>query len=328
MPNPLSLGKEFLSVVRELNPEEIRDEVQRAFGVGLIGPPGSGKSTLGYALAGQEGRWPSELDEYQWTPGAPWRPVLDVPVYVADATAGANSEICLELARQVPAGGQLVVFTKMDVVADPVALKSQALGTLGPRYAYRTLFVAAQADPGDAASQLGSALLEQLPDAALALARCFPSLRPLVSRDVIVRTSRVNAEFALLSSLPANIPIVGGAVGASADFLVLTKNQVLMLLRLAAIHGRPPRFDLNTVLELLPVVGAAFAWRTIARTLLEFVPSPIGAIPKTGVAFGGTYIVGKLAEYYFTTGLKPPAGAARRFADEAAELVRRWRPAG
>lgn len=324
----LSAGREFLSVVRELNPAEIQDEVGETFRIGLIGPAGAGKSTLGYALAGPNAPWPPELDEHPWEPGAGWRPLPDLSLYVLDATRGPRSDLVQLLARQGPAGRQLAVFTKLDAVADVEAFKAEAAAALGPLFAFRTLFVSALTDPHGAAAQVGAALLENLPNAELALGRRFPALRPLVSRHVILRTCRVNSEFALLSSLPANIPLVGGVVGASADSLVLTKNQVMMLLRLAAIHGRPVRVDLQMALELAPVVGAAFAWRTLARTLLEFLPSPIGAIPKTGVAFGGTYIVGKLAEYYYATGLKPPPGAARRFAQEASELVRRWRPLG
>ena len=54
-----------------------------------------------------------------------------------------------------------------------------------------------------------------------------------LDRWIVEGTAKVNLEFAVASNLPAVIPIVGNLMGAAADLLVLTKNQVFMVYRLA-----------------------------------------------------------------------------------------------
>ncbi|MCL5958504.1 MAG: hypothetical protein M1358_04165 [Chloroflexi bacterium] len=131
-------------------------------------------------------------------------------------------------------------------------------------------------------------VVRMLDDHQLALARFLPHFREVVSERVIGKTSRANAEFALLSNIPAAIPVLGNLVAAGADFIVLTKNQLVMLYKLAAIYGRNLDSKMQIYTEMIPVVGSAFLWRTIARELADLLPPVIGAIPKTTIAYSGT----------------------------------------
>ena len=187
--------------------------------------------------------------------------------------------------------------------------------------------------PAAVAQALVPALQELLPRKLLAFGRRFPLFRPAISDLLIRETSRANAEFALVSSLPANIPLVGGLLGSAADLVMLTKNQALLVYKLAGLHGRDLDDRLALTAEIAPVVGGAFAWRTLARSLLGLVPGVIAGLPKAAVAFAGTFVVGQLAHYYYATGRRPTAEQAARLQAQAVQLARdlverlaRWRP--
>ena len=170
--------------------------------------------------------------------------------------------------------------------------------------------------------RLFRALVIAAPDVMLAAARRHPLLREPVAEHLIRDTSRVNAQFAALSSLPANIPLVGGLVGDMADMLVLTKNQVLLLFKLAGLYGRDLALGRQLIVEVLPVVGGAFVWRTTARALVGLLPTLLGVVPKTLVAYTGTYVVGQSARYYYRFGRKPPPEVMRQLRQQGADLAR------
>ena len=173
-----------------------------------------------------------------------------------------------------------------------------------------------------ARDRLFRALVLAAPDVMLSAGRRHPLLREPVAEHLIRDTSRVNAQFAALSSLPANIPLVGGLVGDMADMLVLTKNQVLLLFKLAGLYGRDLQLGRHLIVELMPVVGGAFVWRSTARALVGLLPSLLGLVPKTVVAYTGTYIVGQSARYYYRFGRKPPPELMRDLRAEGSRLAR------
>src|SRR5947209_16131746 len=156
----------------------------------------------------------------------------------------------------------------------------------------------------------------------LSAGRRHPLLREPVAEHLIRDTSRVNAQFAAISSLPANLPLVGGLVGDMADVLVLTKNQVLLLFKLAGLYGRDLSLGRQLIVEILPVVGTAFFWRSTARALVGLLPSLLGLLPKTLVAYSGTYVVGQMARYYYRYGDRPPPELVKELRAEGTRLAR------
>ena len=181
--------------------------------------------------------------------------------------------------------------------------------------------------------QLLPAILECVPDLALALGRTFASIRPAVAEREIQRVARVNAEIAVVSAIP-QASLVLGPISAVADTLVLTKNQAILLLRLAALHGLS--LDRKRLTELLPVVGAAFGWRSLARELVGFLPAGFGVVPKAVIAYAGTVAVGRAAAWYYETGRKMPENQLRQIYSESSarargivkEITQRLRRAG
>lgn len=150
-------------------------------------------------------------------------------------------------------------------------------------------------------------------DLELALGRTFPALRQPAAMHVVQMTSRVNGQFALASNLPALIPVVGGVLAAGADTIVLTKNQLMMIYKLAAIHGRDLDNRFRIYQEMAPVVGAGLFWRTVARDLAAMIPFAAGAVPKVAIAFAGTFAAGMAAHVYYHEGKRVDSRRMRQF---------------
>ncbi len=186
----------------------------------------------------------------------------------------------------------------------------------------RTLSLGLAEPDVEARDRLFRVLVQAAPNVMLSAGRRHPLLREPVADHLVRDTARVNAQFAALSSVPASIPLVGGLVGDMADILVLTKNQILMLFKLAGLYGRDLSLGRQLLTEILPVVGGAFFWRSTARAVVGLLPTLLGVVPKTLIAYTGTYVVGQMARYYYRSGDRPPADVVRELREEGLRLAR------
>ena len=177
-------------------------------------------------------------------------------------------------------------------------------------------------DDRDAVDRLRADIMKRNAERAPAFGRALPAFRAAAAKQVIDETSAANAQFSLVSNIPAILPVVGNIAAAGADFIVLTKNQVMMLYKLAAVFGRDLRDQRTILQDVLPVVGAGLIWRTAARQAATWLPFAAGTIPKLAIAYVGTMAVGRAAEFYYRTGLKPTRSQMDQFARQAAELLR------
>ena len=166
-------------------------------------------------------------------------------------------------------------------------------------------------------------LMRRLPERTPAFGRAFPAMRAAASKAVIDETAVANAQFALVSNIPAIIPVIGSLAAAGADFIVLTKNQVMMIYKLAAIAGRDLEDQIGIIQEIVPVVGIGFAWRTLARGAASLVPFAAGTLPKVAIAFAGTVAVGRGAEFYYRTNVRPTRTQLQRYLRQALDLLSR-----
>jgi uncharacterized protein (DUF697 family) len=166
-------------------------------------------------------------------------------------------------------------------------------------------------------------IVRKIPDRAPAIARHLPKFRPAAVRAIIDETAVANARFALVSNATAVVPVIGAFAAAGADMLVLTKNQVMMLLKIAACHGRDLHDQRRILQEIAPVVGLGFLWRTVAREAASFLPLLIGTVPKVGVAYAGTMVAGFGADFYYRFGKKATREQMRSVYRQAAESVKR-----
>jgi uncharacterized protein (DUF697 family) len=166
-------------------------------------------------------------------------------------------------------------------------------------------------------------LLEARPAWRISLARHFPAFRRAVADRLIADVSRINAEFAILSTLPWTIPVLAPylPVAAGTNILMLTKNQILLLCRLAAVHG----LDVSPkerVTELIPILGSAFGWRAAARQIAGFLPGAVGPAINGSIGYVATYVTGKAAQHYYQEGTRPGREQMRLLYHEASERAR------
>jgi uncharacterized protein (DUF697 family) len=159
-------------------------------------------------------------------------------------------------------------------------------------------------------------ILEDRPSTALALARNFPVFRRRVANNIIAGTATANAQFALVTGITAAFPVLSILlpVNSLSDMLMLTKNQVMMTLRLAAAYGLDIYFR-SRLKELAPIL---FGWRAVARELVGAVPV-VGFVARAGIAYAGTVTVGKSAMIYYETGENISKAQLQRWYQEALE---------
>lgn len=184
----------------------------------------------------------------------------------------------------------------------------------------------AMRDEGTLAAALAQMVVAR-PDLRLSLARHIPAFRPAVATQLINEVSWDNARLATLSALPGIIPFTDILLPATAigDTILLTKNQAMLLLQIAAAYGLPVDIRARSK-ELLPIVAGAFGWRSLVREALGIVPAGIGVVVKGAVAYAGTYTAGKAAAIYYSTG-QTLSGARMRqlYKDALRESVGRVR---
>jgi len=146
-------------------------------------------------------------------------------------------------------------------------------------------------------------IVSDLPGLAVALARRFPMFREPAIEHLIKEASRVNGQIAMLSAIPGVIPVASVFLppAAVADIVMLTKNQIMLLLKIAAALGMSYHTR-DRLKEIVPVVAGAMGWRSLAREFVGMVPGGVGLLVKGAIAYAGTYVVGKGAEWFWCTG--------------------------
>lgn len=277
MPSWNDLGTTF-STLREIDVTAIREECERPLSIACLGEQPALATVVGLLSTSDSRRY---------------GPVGLNPLLIAalgDVRRGGLSDdlgaalrhadlllIALDGREPVSAAAAAALRLLADLAMPTVII----LGYTGTppipagdtRRAFSFAHVAALPDPQapQAGDTLAEAVFERLPgDLHMAAARRLPGLRAAYARQLINATSFTNASYALASALPEQIPIFSIPF-AAADILVLTKNQAMLVYKLALSHGAPPEFQAR-IREVLPVLGGAFAWRQIARTLVGLIP--------------------------------------------------------
>lgn len=143
------------------------------------------------------------------------------------------------------------------------------------------------------------AVLQLLPEQKLSLARNFPLFRNAVATDVINETSIANAGYSFSTGIAEIVPVLNIPFNV-ADMVILTKAQAFMVYRLGLIFGLSTRWQ-DHLAAFGSTVGFGFVWRTIARQLVGLIPG-LGVLPKTAIAYAGTYAIGRGALEWYNTG--------------------------
>ncbi len=308
------------TTLRELDVNAIRDEAERPVAITCVGHD-QALDQLDHLLRAGGG-----ANRY---PAVGTNPLELVPLaQAARASSLTSSDLLVTVvdARQPLAPAEAESFSQLETLPIPflvVLLYGERLasGSAALPAAIHSRTVAIP-DPEalDAADRLATAVLNRLPgELHLSAARRLPGLRAIYARELIASTSFTNATYALASGLPEQIPIISVPF-AAADILVLTKNQALLVYRLALAYGAPPDFQAR-IREVLPVVGGAFLWRQAARSLIGLIPI-WGLLPKVAVSYAGTYTTGVAAWRWYESGEIVSTDQLKRISGEAIKIGR------
>jgi uncharacterized protein (DUF697 family) len=280
--------RSMMNVLREVSLDDIREQAETTPRLLIVAPTAENARRLGLATTGPEGQFASifrAVDEPIDSMGR-----LDAAVVWDPERTGAGSRVAEGLRFESP----------------PVPI---------------VRFEGSGPDDETAVAQLRAEIVKRNPERAAAFGRALPVFRPAAAKQLIDETSLANAQFSLVSNIPTLLPVIGSIAAAGADFIVLTKNQVMMLYKLAAVYGRDLQDQRSILQEVLPVVGAGLVWRTLAREATAFIPFAAGTIPKLAIAYGGTIAVGRAAEFYYRTGLRPTKEQTDQFLRQAIDRL-------
>ncbi len=130
----------------------------------------------------------------------------------------------------------------------------------------------------------------------------------------------------LSTSLIKRFSTIAMGIGAIpipvSDILLLTPLQMVMIALIGGLSCRNP--DTGTVAEFMTAAGintaAAMGLRALARQLVKLVPF-LGDVISGGIAYSGTYAIGKAAEaYYFEDEVKKPEEFEKEAQEEYNQL--------
>ena len=134
---------------------------------------------------------------------------------------------------------------------------------------------------------LESRLVQAADHRAGSLAAHLPAVRRAYCDHVILANAKQNGIIGVVVIIPG------------ADMPAMTANQIRMVLQIAAAYGE--EIGPDRALEILSVVGSAFAFRALARQALVFVPG-FGWVLKGAIGFSATLALGRAAIAYFEAG--------------------------
>ena len=148
-------------------------------------------------------------------------------------------------------------------------------------------------------------VVRKRPELQLSLARRLEPFRKEVSHHIIRSIAKENALFSLATALPDMVPSLHSipwSVGEfTSDAAVLTMNQVRMAFLLAGANDRSIGYR-EQGKEIGSIIAAAFGWRALSRELISKVPFGGGLIPKAGIAWAGTFVMGLSIERLYRLG--------------------------
>jgi len=279
-------ARDFLSIIRTLQLDDVRGQLAQPPLVLVIGPDARVARQFAFALVGADA--PDEE-------AARRAITVATPDALDGLQVGPTSYDAVILLDPPPAIRQHPVVGR--IVSDQRQTAALAVRTGPGTDLDPGIPSIAVADPTDPQSlrTLRTRLVAMLhPDRRMAWGRAFSGFRQPVTDSLIEQTARANAQFAIMADITARIPMVGNITAASADFLVLTKNQMILAYQLAAINGRDLSDQKTVLLNAAPYLVAGLGWRELAHRSVRLIPGA-SWLPKGVIAYGGTVAAGAMA---------------------------------
>jgi uncharacterized protein (DUF697 family) len=294
--------------IREIDLRPLAEEAEQGLKIALIGRPGSGK----HALAAQMRRDISRPQAVTQTPMllADLETARSMAQNITRADliillvsdSQQNSAVVSEehtLAQSwVNNGAKVVVFINTHENSG-TGLKPDDLQHPWLGWDRRRILQGSVEDPAFLLEKFVPLMLDLLPDRHLALGRQFPLFRVPIAERLINDTCFSNAAYALSTGVAEIVPVLDIPLNVT-DMVVLTKNQAFLAYKLGLALGLSTRWQ-DYVSEFGSVLGGAFLWRQLARSLVGLVPV-WGIVPKVAISYAGTYVVGHVVLQWYLTG--------------------------
>ncbi|MBQ6522485.1 MAG: hypothetical protein IJI15_06650 [Atopobiaceae bacterium] len=137
-------------------------------------------------------------------------------------------------------------------------------------------------------TRLAEWIIRARPDKARAFSANFAFIRPIQVRALITACAIQNATVGAINLIPGS------------DLPIMTANQAKLALDIAASYGKG--LSAGRIPEVAGVVGAGFAYRALARTLLGLIPG-VGWVLRAGLGFAGTVATGNAVKARFEAAL-------------------------
>ena len=120
-------------------------------------------------------------------------------------------------------------------------------------------------------------------DKAVSFAAAYPSCRESVVKQITSSCAKENAAIGAVALVPGS------------DMPLMTARQIRLALDITSAYNID--MSIETIAELLGVVGAGFGYRTVARTVAGAVPG-FGWALKAGMGYAGTYTTARVIHAY------------------------------
>ena len=120
-------------------------------------------------------------------------------------------------------------------------------------------------------------------DKAVSFAAAYPSCRESVVKQITSACAKENAAIGAVALVPGS------------DMPLMTARQIRLALDMTSAYNID--MSIETIAELLGVVGAGFGYRTVARTVAGAVPG-FGWALKAGMGYAGTRTTARVIHAY------------------------------
>lgn len=284
-------------IVKEVDLQPLRDEALGGIKIVIIGKQGSGRKTLASQLRRDPRREDVMVDS----------PIIILDLSEPDLASVADLVILMLDARntdftreaelsRVWSGANmpvLVLINNFDGGERPKMLKQWI------DWKSRRVVDGSILDDKFLTGKFARGVITLVPDKTMALGRYFPLFRVPVAHHMINDTCLTNATYSFTTGIVEIIPLLNIPLTVT-DMIVLTKNQAFMVYKLGLALGLSTEWR-DYVAEFGGVLGSGFFWRQLARSLVSLVPL-WGIVPKIGITYAGTYVVGNVILYWYLTG--------------------------
>ena len=310
------------SLVSELDLRPLREQAETKLNIVLVGKPGSGR----HLLADQMRRDPSRPGNEYPAPllilnpeDAHGLPQADLVILLLNNLSSDDSIERALVRKWLDAGKRiLVLINQQTAPADTSSEPTQAISTVTienwKNWGNRNVVVGDVQDVKFLLAEFVPAVMRLLPEHYLALGRYYPLFRQPVAHHLINDACFTNAAYSLSSGLVEVVPVLNIPMNV-ADVVILTKNQIFLAYKLGLALGMSTQLQ-SYITTFGGLLGAGFFWRQLAHMLVGLIPA-WGIIPKMGVSYAGTYVVGNVVLKWYLTGKHISKGQMRQLYSQA-----------